>query len=185
MEKLFQAVSQKKQIFSFCFKSLNGKHELTIKNCKPEDLGKYMFVAKEAKCEALITVLEEPVKLVKRLQDQDGLENTPVTFECELNKPNVPVEWLFNDQPIEKCLSADSYIISQMDNKYTLVLPKCQLQNQGMFTLAIPGTTVKCKALLNVDGEDWIFISRINEFDKKIFIYFLIKQKLQQNLNRS
>lgn len=36
---------------------MNGKHELTIKNCKPEDMGKYMFVAKEAKCEALVTVM--------------------------------------------------------------------------------------------------------------------------------
>lgn len=38
------------------FKSLNGKHEITIKNCKLEDAGKYTFVAKEAKCEANVTV---------------------------------------------------------------------------------------------------------------------------------
>lgn len=92
------------------------------------------------------------MKILKRLQDQDGLENTPVTFECELNKPNLPVQWLFNDQPIEACLNADSYIISQIDNKYTLTLPKCLVPNQGIYAIAVPGTPIKCKALLNVDG---------------------------------
>lgn len=89
---------------------------------------------------------------MKRLQDQDGLENAPVTFECELNKPNVPVEWLFNDQPIEKALGPENFIISQVDNKYKLVVPKCALQNQGIFTFAVPGTNLKCKSILNVDG---------------------------------
>lgn len=89
---------------------------------------------------------------MKKLQDQDGLENTQVVFECELNKPNMPVEWLFNDLPIDKCFDSGCYIVSQIDNKYTLTLPKCQLKNQGMFALTVPSQNIKTKAMLGVDG---------------------------------
>jgi hypothetical protein len=97
--------------------SLNGKHELTMPNCKQTDAGVFSFVAKEAKCECNVNIAEEPLEIVKRLQDQDGLENKQVVFECVLNKPNVPIEWMFNDLPIGKCFSPDSFVISQDNNK--------------------------------------------------------------------
>ena len=100
----------------------------------------------------MFSITEEPIKIVKRLQDQDGLESTPVVFECELNKLNVPVEWLFNDMPIEKVFQNDTYIISNTDFKYTLALPKCQLKMQGLFVMEIPKANLKTKALLNIEG---------------------------------
>lgn len=62
------------------------------------------------------------------------------------------VEWLLNDQPIEKVLAPDTYIISQKDNIYAFVIPKCIPQNQGIYTIAVPDTIIKSKAILNVDG---------------------------------
>lgn len=115
------------------------------------------------------------MKILKRLQDQDGLEMTPVKFECELNKPNIPVEWTFNDQPIEKCLPADSYIIEQLDNKYTLILPKCLPQNQGIFALSVPGSSLRTKAILNVDGIYSSFIFNLFIFIFEIFFCMFIK----------
>ena len=92
------------------------------------------------------------MRIVKRLSDQDGLENTPITLECELNKPNAPCEWLFNDKPISEVFEIDSYIISQQDNKYLLTIPKCSLKNQGMFTFSVPSQNLKTKALVNISG---------------------------------
>lgn len=143
--------------------SFNGKHELTIKNSKLDDAGVYTFVANDAKSECKVTVNEEPVKIVKRLQDQDGLENTPVVFECELNKPNVPVEWYFNDLPIHQALSPDAYVITQTDNKYTLTLPKCQMKMQGMFTMEIPKGNLKTKGLLNIEEAQAEFVSQLED----------------------
>ena len=97
--------------------------------------------------------VEEPLRIVKRLSDQDGLENTPITLECELNKPNAPFEWLFNDKPIAEVFEPDTYTISQQDNKYLLTIPKCNLKNQGMFTFNIPAANLKTKALVNVSGK--------------------------------
>ncbi len=103
-----------------------------------------------------IEILEEPLKVIKKLQDQNGLENSQVVFECELNKSNLPVEWLFNDTPISECFEPGSYIISQVDNKYTLTVPKCKLKDQGMFCLSIPKYQMKTKALLTVDGKWYV-----------------------------
>jgi hypothetical protein len=106
---------------------------------------------------------EEPLKIVKKLQDQDGLENTQVVFECELNKPNVPVEWLFNDLPVEKVLPADAYIITNTDHKYTLTLPKVTLKMQGMFTCEIPKANLKTKALLNIEEAQAEFTTKLED----------------------
>jgi hypothetical protein len=143
--------------------SYNGKHQLTIKNAKLDDAGVYTFVAQDAKCEAKITVNEEPLQIKKRLQDQDALENNQVVFECELNKPNQNVEWFFNDIPIHQALEPNSYVISQIDAKYVLTIPKCQLKNQGNFSIAIPNTNVKSKALLSIDEAPAEFISNLED----------------------
>ena len=144
--------------------SLNGKHELTIRNCKLSDGGVYMFVTKDAKTQANVNVNEEPLQIIKRLQDQDGLENTQVIFECELNKPNVPVVWLFNDLSLKTCFPSESYVISQVDNKYVLTLPKCQLNQQGVFSLDIPSNLkLKTKGLLVVDEAQAEFLTNIED----------------------
>ena len=85
-----------------------------------------------------------------------------VVFECELNKPNIPVEWLFNDLPVEKALEPGSYVITQEDCKYTLSIPSAKLKNQGMFTMSVPSANLKTKAILTLDG-------------KKHCLYFLSK----------
>lgn len=100
---------------------------------------------------------------MKKLQDQDILENTQVVFECELNKPNVPVEWLFNDQPIEKAFDIRSYIVSESDTKYCLTIPKCQMNNQGVFTINLPMHNLRSKALLGVDEAQAEFLIQIKD----------------------
>ena len=42
--------------FKIIFKSLNGKHELTIKNCNLNDPGVYTFSAQDARCHGTIKV---------------------------------------------------------------------------------------------------------------------------------
>jgi obscurin-like protein 1 len=144
--------------------SLNGKHELTIKNCKLNDGGVYTFVAKDGKSTANVNVNEEPLQIIKRLQDQDGLENTQVVFECELNKPNVPIVWLFNDLPLKTCFAPDTYSVTQIDNKHILTLPKCHLNQQGVFSLDIPSNLkLKTKAMLVVDEAPAEFLSKIED----------------------
>jgi hypothetical protein len=121
---------------------------------------------------------------VKRLQDQDGLENTPVTFECELNKSDLKVEWLFNDKPLNECFPADTFVISSENNKYMLKLAKARLDQQGIFTLAVPGSTLKSKSLLTVDGN----IKRNNLYNTsriKGFKYIFLLQKRQLLLSQS
>ena len=119
------------------------------------DGGVYKFVAKDAVSEANVKVNEEPIQIKKRLQDQDGLENNEVVFECELNKPNLPVEWCFNELPIDKVFAPDSYVITQVDNKYILTIPKCQLKQQGTFSMNIPNSNLKTRANLSIDGKNF------------------------------
>jgi hypothetical protein len=76
-----------------------------------------------------------------------------VTFECELNKANAPIQWMFNDLPIEKVFSPESYVITESDNKYRLTIPKCQLKHQGIISLCLPEQNIKTKAMLTVDGK--------------------------------
>ena len=128
------------------------------------DGGVYKFVAKDAVSEANVKVNEEPIQIKKRLQDQDGLENTEVVFECELNKPNLPVEWCFNELPIDKVFAPDSYVITQVDNKYILTIPKCQLKQQGTFSMNIPNSNLKTRANLSIDGKN--FLTKMMEIIK-------------------
>ncbi len=144
--------------------SFNGKHELTIKNCKPSDGGVYTFVAGDAKSECNVNVKEEPIKIVKKLEDIDGLENSPVVFECKLNKPNVEVDWLFNDLPISAVLQPDTYVISNQDDTYTLTLPKCHLKNQGIFTMQVAANpSVKTKAILSIEEAQAEFTTNLED----------------------
>ena len=98
-------------------------------------------------------IVEEPLAIKKKLQDQEGLENSQIIFECELNKPNIPVQWLFNDLPIENVFEPGTYLISQVDNKYTLTMPNAKLKAQGMFAITVPNSNLKSKAILTLDGK--------------------------------
>ena len=112
------------------------------------------------------------MKITKRLQDQYCLENNEAVFECELNKTNIPVEWLYNGEPISQAFESDTYIISNVDLKYTICIPSCKLKNQGIFTLVTPNQSLKTQALLNVDGYYlFFFFSNIFSFNEFI-IYF-------------
>lgn len=130
--------------------NLNGKFELTITGAKLDDAATYSFAIGDLTTECDVTVREEPLAIVKRLQDQSCLEKTEATFECVLNKPNVAVEWFYNGEPIGAKFEPSQYVISNVDCKYTITLPSCEVKDQGVFSLSTPNK-LKTQALLSVD----------------------------------
>ena len=89
-----------------------------------------------------------PVKIVKPLKDIRCMEKETVTFECELNKPDVPVEWLFKGKPIKP---SDGFEVACDGTKHTLTIPKTMLDQVGEFT--IKAEKAKSAAKLIVDGK--------------------------------
>jgi len=131
--------------------SLNGKFELTIPDARLDDRGSYRFVMNELRTECDVQVREEPLAIVKRLQDQSCLEKTEAVFECELNKPKVAVEWFYNGQPVAEAFpEPGQYVVSSVDCKYTITLPSVNVRDQGVFSVATPNK-LKTQALLTVD----------------------------------
>jgi len=94
-------------------------------------------------------VREEPLTIVKRLQDQSCLEKTEAVFECELNKPNIAVEWFYNGQSVGEAFPGQA-VVSSDNCKYTLTLPSVNVKDQGVFSVVTPNK-LKTQALLTVD----------------------------------
>jgi len=140
-----------------------GKFELAIPSAKMSDAGSYSFGVGELKTECDVVVREEPLAIVKRLQDQSVLEKSEALFEVVLNKPNVAVEWLYNGEAISRAFpEPGGYVVQSIDCKYTLTLPRVSVKDQGVFSVQTPGK-LKSQALLTVDEQVAGFVSELSD----------------------
>lgn len=147
----------------YIISNLDGKFELTIPNAKLSDAATYSFQMGDVNTQCDVVVREEPLAILKRLQDQSVLEKSEAVFEVELNKPDVAVEWFYNGEPIARAFpDASAYVTQNVDCKYTLSLPSASLKDQGVYSVQTPNK-LKTQALLTVDEQAADFVSELSD----------------------
>jgi len=85
--------------------------------------------------------------IVKTLRDVTVSENQPSVLICELNKPDVQVQWTKGDQVIK---TTDSVKITSAGVFHTLTIEKTTLLDEDEYVLT--AGDVSCKAEILVDG---------------------------------
>lgn len=85
--------------------------------------------------------------IVKTLRDVTVSENQPSVLICELNKPDVQVQWTKGDQVIK---TTDSVKITSAGVFHTLTIEKTTLSDEDEYVLT--AGDVSCKAEILVDG---------------------------------
>ena len=91
-------------------------------------------------------VSETPVEFIRHLENQTVTEIPGVvTFECELSKPNIKVQWQRGDQPL---LSSDKYNIQMEATVHRLIIREVDGQDVSEYTALARGKTSKAALLV-------------------------------------
>ena len=108
-------------------------------------------------CKVLIALLklymmflftEEPIEFIRELKDQTVMEiPSTATFECELSKAGLRVQWLRGDEPIS---SGDKYDITTDGAVHRLIVRDVSGDDMNTYTATVRGKT--SSASLTVEG---------------------------------
>ncbi|XP_023933258.1 titin isoform X1 [Lingula anatina] len=127
--------------------TVEGKvHRLTIHGPSITDAVEYTVKAGNKTSTARLTVEEIDAEFTVRLKDQHVKESETVTFECTVNKPNVPVAWYMGDIDLT---SNEKYEITVDGNVHRLTIHDAQPDDAAIFTAKLPKE--RCSAKLKVE----------------------------------
>ena len=96
----------------------------------------------------IILLSEEPIEFIRELKDQTVMEiPSTATFECELSKAGLRVQWLRGDEPIS---SGDKYDITTDGAVHRLIVHDVSGDDMDTYTATVRGKT--SSASLTVEG---------------------------------
>ena len=93
----------------------------------------------------------EPITIIKPL-DEQKIKKIPstVTFECEISKTNLSVQWLKNGTPLEKIRKYKTESSAKM---YRLIINDATDEDDADYTITVKDTDLKSTAALIVESE--------------------------------
>ena len=96
----------------------------------------------------MLLLTEEPIEFIRELKDQTVMEiPSTATFECELSKAGLRVQWLRGDEPIS---SGDKYDITSDGAVHRLIVRDVSGDDMNTYTATVRGKT--SSASLTVEG---------------------------------
>lgn len=103
-------------------------------------------------CTIFSQFLDAPTDFEIGLQNQNVLEDDPLTLECILTKDRDDdnVAWLFNGEPL--IVDHDRIKVSKVGPIVKLMIDECQLTDEGRYQAEINGKTSKANVV--VKGND-------------------------------
>jgi hypothetical protein len=127
---------------------VNGlKRKLVVKKCDPKtDRGRY-----ECKCGVVTTGTEffvkPSLKISKKLQDTEGIEESSVELAVEVTKPNQKAKWTRNGRPINPNEErfAGRYIIISDGLIHKCTINNLKMNDAGEFSVQVEELTDNCK----------------------------------------
>ena len=143
---------------------LNKKLMLKINTAELDDAGVYTVMIGDAKCSAKLTVKEIAVAFNRKLEDQTGIENHSVTFECLANRADKTAKWFMNDKEITKeQIRAGKFVPSQEKAKFQLIINNLDYikDNNARVTCQVGGNSTS--ATLYVEEEGIKFVERLTD----------------------
>ncbi|CAF1031742.1 unnamed protein product [Rotaria sordida] len=132
----------------------NGKiHLLIITNVSINDQGSYTCQIKSngKTTTATLKVKEIPADFVHKIEPIDAITGDTVSFDCELNKPNMKVKWLKDNKPLTMNDRIQSSIDSENPHIHLLTLKTLEIKDAATYTCVIDQpVSKKCSAPLTV-----------------------------------
>ncbi len=95
----------------------------------------------------LYIILEKPVEIVKKMENQECIEKKDVFMSCLLSKENLAVKWYKNDELIEQ---DNKFKFIQDGKKYKLNISEVALTDAAEYKLKYE--ELESTAILTVEG---------------------------------
>ncbi|CAF0817324.1 unnamed protein product [Adineta steineri] len=128
-------------------------HTLIIHDILINDQGSYTCKIKSNGkiTQATVKVKEMPADFVHKIESIDAITGDTVTFECQLNKPNIKVKWLKDNKPLTSNDRIQPSVDTDNAHIHLLTLKTIDLKDAGTYTCAIDQPQgKKCTAPLTV-----------------------------------
>ncbi|CAF1220457.1 unnamed protein product, partial [Didymodactylos carnosus] len=130
-------------------------HSITIDESNLKDQGVYTCKIKSNNkaTTATLKIKEIPVDFTQKMEPIDAIKGDTVTFECQLNKPNMSVKWLKENKPLTMVPGRfEATTDTDDDRNHLLTIHNTDMKDEGMYTCVIDNTTPskKCSASLTV-----------------------------------
>ncbi|XP_019626725.1 PREDICTED: titin-like [Branchiostoma belcheri] len=109
-------------------------YKLVLMDCKIEDMGTIKFETEDRKSSATLVVKELPVEITRQLEDVEVYERDSATFEVELNKKDLQVQWFKKGS--EPCEENGKYRFEVDGTAYSLIIRDIKLTDAGKYTCA-------------------------------------------------
>ncbi|XP_069815234.1 obscurin isoform X2 [Dendropsophus ebraccatus] len=134
--------------------------ELHINDLELSDTDQYSCVCGEQKTVASLTVNALPVIFKEQLTDLQASEGDTVTLHCELNKPELTVEWRRDDVTVT---SEDRTTVRQEGRAHNLIIREVTVKDSGKFSCQCGDVTTS--ALLSVNALPMIFKEELKKVE--------------------
>ncbi|XP_067685805.1 immunoglobulin superfamily member 22-like [Haliotis asinina] len=109
-------------------------HRLVIESADLEDEGSYKVAFGDVESSANVFVDEEPLEIVKPLEDQTIDEDQTVKFTCEVSKPNIKSCWYKDGKAVSE---KDGYRIETINSVHTLILDNVAEEDGGNYSIKV------------------------------------------------
>ena len=138
---------------------------LIIKKIRLEDEGAYAVEINGSRSSANLFVDELPVKFIKPIIDQTGVEDQSVTFECEISKAqwkktghDVVVKWYRGEREIR---DSSKYNIKRNGVQHSLIIKEINFDDASEYS-AVVGLE-KTKANLVINEAEANFVNKLKD----------------------
>ncbi|CAF3800634.1 unnamed protein product, partial [Rotaria magnacalcarata] len=132
----------------------NGKdHSLFVNDILMIDQGSYTCQIKSngKATTATLKVKEMPADFVHKIEPIDAITGDTISFECELNKPNIKVKWLKDNKTLAINDRVQPSIDAENPHIHLLTLKILETKDAGTYTCVIDQpASKKCSAPLAV-----------------------------------
>ncbi|XP_073797122.1 obscurin isoform X8 [Danio rerio] len=112
----------------YSIKQVGSSVELKITDVKPEDAGDYGCDCGESITTANIRVDALPAIFTQALKNQTAVEGESISFQCELSKPDIPVEWRRGEIGLCPCAK---YELKQHGHHAQLIIHNLEPEDSG------------------------------------------------------
>ena len=137
----------------YTFENNEKLHTLIIHDVLITDQGSYTCQIKSnnKSTTAQLKVKEMPADFIHKIEPIDGITGDTVSFECQLNKPNIKVKWLKDNKPLTTNDRIQPSIDSDNPHIHLLTLKTIDAKDAGTYTCSIDQPSgKKCSAPLTI-----------------------------------
>lgn len=96
----------------------------------------------------------EPITIIRHLTEQKIMKiPSPVSFECEISKADLPVEWSKDGSRLDA--KSSKYKVESRGKIYRLTIKEATDEDDGQYGLIVKDTDLKSAAALIVESESF------------------------------